>query len=73
MPVEPHTQMHTGVEQHGTFGALPDTSIAGTEYKGWVCVHAPVPVIDQYTTKMKMASMQETDERKKRVEIKETS
>lgn len=40
MPVEPHRQMHTGVEQHGTFGALPEISIAGTQSTGvGVCAH----------------------------------
>lgn len=28
VPGEPHTQMHTGVEEHGAFGALPETVTA---------------------------------------------
>lgn len=36
-------------------------------------MHTYVPVVDWYTTKMKMAAMQESDERRKILEIKETS
>lgn len=63
MPVEPHTHMHTGAEEPGTFGAQPEISTTEQSTRDG-CVCTRVCQIDWYTTKMKMAAMQETDERK---------